>query len=564
MATHSVRKKRRTCVNNADSFCYICGLFTDKRYKTVLSPLVKTAYFHYFGCKVGDQDKDWAPHVSCKRCATYLREWLHGKRKSMPFAVPMIWREQSNHLDDCYFCQTNISGISKKSKHKIIYPDTQSAIKPVKHNNDLPVPVPPVDKSVRDFDDDSVNHLDIDEEIDACFTPSKSTNPHFLAQGDLNDLCRDLSLSQRQSELLASRLSEWNLLQTDVRITAFRQRGAKASKYFSSRDGLCYCCDIEGLFCYLNMNHDPTQWRLFIDSSKRSLKAVLLHNGNNYPSVPVGHSVHLTENYENMKTLLDAINYSNYEWQICGDLKVVGILLGMQKGFTKYCCFLCLWDSRATKDHYDKTDWPKRESFIPGERSISHQPLVSPEKILLPPLHIKLGLMKNFVKALDKDGPAFTYLRQRFPHLSDAKVKEGIFIGPQIKAMLTDDAFLSQMTPVERRAWSAFKDVCSNFLGNKKSPNYAELVENLLASYRQLGARMSLKIHFLHNHLYFFPDNLGAVSDEHGERFHQDILQMERNYQGRWDPAMLGDFCWMIKRDMPHAVYRRKSKKKLF
>ncbi|GFN98208.1 Pol polyprotein [Plakobranchus ocellatus] len=50
---------------------------------------------------------------------------------------------------------------------------------------------------------------------------------------------------------------------------------------------------------------------------------------------------------------------------------------------------------------------------------------------------------------------------------------------------------------------------------------------------------MSLKIHFLHNHLDFFPANLGAVSDEHGERFHQDISKMERNYQGRWDPAMM-------------------------
>ncbi|GFO30098.1 hypothetical protein PoB_005660300 [Plakobranchus ocellatus] len=101
----------------------------------------------------------------------------------------------------------------------------------------------------------------------------------------------------------------------------------------------------------------PAEWRLFIDSSKRSVKAVLLHNGNKYSRVPVGHSVHLTENYENMKILLNAIKYSEYQREICGDLKVVGIL-GMQKGFTKYCCFLCLWDSRATKEHYVKTDWP--------------------------------------------------------------------------------------------------------------------------------------------------------------------------------------------------------------
>ncbi|UYV84991.1 hypothetical protein LAZ67_X004186 [Cordylochernes scorpioides] len=44
---------------------------------------------------------------------------------------------------------------------------------------------------------------------------------------------------------------------------------------------------------------------------------------------------------------------------------------------------------------------------------------------------------------------------------------------------------------------------------------------------------MSLKIHFLHSPLDFFPDNLGAVSDEHGERFHQDISSMEKRYQVR-------------------------------
>ncbi len=72
---------------------------------------------------------------------------------------------------------------------------------------------------------------------------------------------------------------------------------------------------------------------------------------------------------------------------------------------------------------------------------------------------------------------------------------------------------------------------------------------------------MSLKIDFLHSHLNFFPPNLGAVSDEHGERFHQDITMMESNYQGKWNPGMMGDFCWMLLRDIPEAKYARSSKK---
>jgi len=67
-----------------------------------------------------------------------------------------------------------------------------------------------------------------------------------------------------------------------------------------------------------------------------SLKAVLLHNGNTLPSIPVGHSVHNKESYENMKILMEAINYDKFKWQICGDLNVIALQLGLQQGFTKF------------------------------------------------------------------------------------------------------------------------------------------------------------------------------------------------------------------------------------
>jgi len=52
--------------------------------------MVKKAYECYFGCKVGDQDKKWVPHVCCISCATVLREWLNNKGRSMPVDLPMI------------------------------------------------------------------------------------------------------------------------------------------------------------------------------------------------------------------------------------------------------------------------------------------------------------------------------------------------------------------------------------------------------------------------------------------------------------------------------------------
>ncbi|UYV69545.1 hypothetical protein LAZ67_6003933 [Cordylochernes scorpioides] len=64
---------------------------------------------------------------------------------------------------------------------------------------------------------------------------------------------------------------------------------------------------------------------------------------------------------------------------------------------------------------------------------------------------------------------------------------------------------------------------------------------------------MYLKIYFLDSHLDFFPDNLSAVSDERGERFHQDISSMEMRYQDKWSPIMLGDYCWTLKSDEQQA-----------
>lgn len=231
----------------------------------------------------------------------------------------------------------------------------------------------------------------------------------------------------------------------------------------------------------------------------------------------------------------------------------------MQGGFTKYCCFLCLWDSRATCHHYVRTEWPQRTQYSPGKENISNKPLIDPNDVLLPPLHIKLGLFKNFVKALDKDGEAFQYLLQVFPKISYAKIKEGIFVGPQIRKLLSDDNFSQCLLDKEYAAWKSFKSIVDGFLGNNKSENYRQIVAELLKSYHALGARMSLKIHFLHSHLDFFPQNLGAMSDEQGERAHQDLMKIERSYQGFWDESMLGDYCWGLLRETDPTKYKRRS-----
>jgi len=111
---------------------------------------------------------------------------------------------------------------------------------------------------------------------------------------------------------------------------------------------------------------------------------VHLHNGNIHPSIHIAHSVHMKETYESMDLLLKAISYSKYGWKICGD-KVRGLLIGMQSGHTKFCCF-CKWDSRAKDKHYTSKDWPMSENSVPGEQCVRNQLLVDKDKILLLPL----------------------------------------------------------------------------------------------------------------------------------------------------------------------------------
>ena len=176
---------------------------------------------------------------------------------------------------------------------------------------------------------------------------------------------------------------------------------------------------------------------------------------------------------------------------------------------------------------------------------------------------MKLVLMKNFAKGMDKTGRGFEYVRNKFPNVTDAKIKEGIFIGSQIRELMQDKQFDEDLNESERNAWLSFKRICKDFLGNHKAVNYQD-VQDLLTLYKAMGCNMSLKIHFLESHLDILPENLGEVSDEHGERFRQDIMTMEKQYQGKWTASMLAEYCWTLKKDVPDAKYRGKSHASIF
>ncbi|QQP36355.1 Uncharacterized protein FKW44_021428, partial [Caligus rogercresseyi] len=162
------------------------------------------------------------------------------------------------------------------------------------------------------------------------------------------------------------------------------------------------------------------------------------------------------------------------------------------------------------------------------------------------------------------DGRCFNYLCRAFPRLTSEKVKAGIFNGPQIRKLIKDTEFQNSMNTLECAAWKSFVQVVNNFLGNTKAANHARLISTMIEAFQKLGCLMSIKMHFLFSHMEKFLENLGAMSDEQGERFHQDMRQIEERYQGRWDAVMMADYCWSLKRDNTAAAHTRESKKRRF
>ena len=71
----------------------------------------------------------------------------------------------------------------------------------------------------------------------------------------------------------------------------------------------------------------------------------------------------------------------------------------------------------------------------------------------------------------------------------------------------------------------------------------------ILQNFQALGARMSIKLHYLFSHLDYFLENLGDACKEQGKRFHQDIRTMEERHQGHWDSHMMADYCWTLIHD---------------
>ena len=198
---------------------------------------------------------------------------------------------------------------------------------------------------------------------------------------------------------------------------------------------------------------------------------------------------------------------------------------------------------------YDNQPNNPRTSFVHGQLGVKGKQLVPRDKILFAPLHIKLGLFSQFIFSLKLGGRGMKYLKSKYRKISDPRLESGTLDGSKIRKLMKDQEFKSKLTVVERAAWCAFIDLCEQFLGNFKSPNYERIVKKCVDAFEKQGIKETVKLHFIRAHLDYFPANCGRMSDEQGERFHQELSRIEKRYQGRWDKRMLADYVWSLKRE---------------
>lgn len=88
-----------------------------------------------------------------------------------------------------------------------------------------------------------------------------------------------------------------------------------------------------------------------------------------------------------------------------------------------------------------------KQSLTKGKKNVINSPFINAEKSYLSPLHIKLGSMKNFVKSIKKTGKGLSKYSFK---VSDAKIKERIFVGPQITELIGDQKLMKIIIILKR------------------------------------------------------------------------------------------------------------------
>lgn len=419
-----------------NAFCYVCGHLVPKLQqkdrKNFFTEEFKKAYTLYFD-EADSSVEDFTPNTVCNNCYINLMHWLHRRRRNMPFSKPVIWIKDPNGHDAsrCYACINFVPRINRTKSKLKKYVAAFTGTLPLPLLEDVEPPKAPSPDVLSQLIGDSV-FADGTNLQDANYIDnSEDEERKPLTQTEMDYIVAKMNLSQRNSEFLTSYLKHRKLTEQNVSITAYRKRQSEFQKLYTSdtTNTFTYCNNIKTLANNLGMEYVARDWRLFIDGSVSSLKAVLLHKTNQKPSIPLALGTNMKESYDTLNNILKKINYNDHKWKICCDLKVVNILQGIitKGGFPKYFCFLCNWDSRSKVDQYHCKDWVRRTPENKPQLKLVNDPLIKDiNDILLPPLHIKLGIVKKFIEvAVKDDDEVFDCLKTIFPKLSNDKIKHG-------------------------------------------------------------------------------------------------------------------------------------------
>ena len=147
------------------------------------------------------------------------------------------------------------------------------------HSEEIPVPQPPASYSTGSSDEEQESDkldagmpnavADSSSSTDPEFTANISSfNRHMITKQELNDLVRGLRLSKSGAELPASRLKQWGALAEMLKYLFLRHVRSLWKFSFSVESDIVCCKNVTGLMSKLNIEHNPDEWRLFIDESK--------------------------------------------------------------------------------------------------------------------------------------------------------------------------------------------------------------------------------------------------------------------------------------------------------
>lgn len=252
-------------------FCYVCGLFVDSKHRIKFANQKSSVEkFNKFYNRAYISSKWYEPDYIYIRCNSFFKrskvdnndvakiQWL--------FSKPMTWHYLVRHdPDDCYFCQTSVQGFKYSCRENILYADVLSAKKPVLSEENR------MENRMERSDEESDSSENEEDNFEAAAC-SFATERHLVSNNDYKDLIRDLSLSWRQSEILASRLKQWNLVENEFKITIGRKGSHQEFQKMFKADGddFVYCINVSDLFAGLGHVHKPDEWRLFIDGSCKS------------------------------------------------------------------------------------------------------------------------------------------------------------------------------------------------------------------------------------------------------------------------------------------------------